>query len=380
MTRSLRSRRHVVGAVVLLGVLTSACVQPDPPSVGMSKVEASLVFGVTEVPQPVVTPVEQAIQASIVVPAVDAGVEEAPEEEVAAPSFDFSKPKVPVLRGGTSTATREECPTAPITAAAELAPQPRISGDPLLGISKWRLKRSVTNNSGPEPVTTTDEVAADQRVVRNFTRISDTVFTFETVAEQNPQSQIQAGFTEDRLITVTTYEVNTTPVSVNPSDGVGTVATPGVGEPERGITITKIHQIDPQSGQIEGRFEPAVGLLVLPLPVVAGETFSTSAVDARTGQTISRESTVVGKERIDACGTLVDGWTVKSKERSSFGQSITDTAAAFALLEWDVTSMFATQYGGIPILDRIDLADCETCPLSLEYRLGQLQPDPLPSS
>jgi hypothetical protein len=125
-----------------------------------------------------------------------------------------------------------------------------------------------------------------------------------------------------------------------------------------------------------------VGLLVLPLPVVGGETFQSTAVDPRTGQTITRDSTVVGRERIDACGDLVDGWLVRSKERSTFGQSVVSAPDALAV-EADVASIYATQYGGVPIFESYGMnADqgCDICPFELKYRLGQLHPDPLPTS
>jgi hypothetical protein len=367
--RSPRSRLTSIGVFLALGAVSSACVHPDPPSVGMSKVEASLVFGVTDVPQPVETPVQQVI-AQVFAATV---VEDEPQAEEAAPNFEFQKPKVPILRS--DTAAKPACPTAPITAAAEVAPQPRISGGVPIGTSKWRIQGYYTAPSvDPAQEASRAEVedtAAAPRSVRNLKQINATTYSFEVVTP--PRKALSDG---GKFLTVTTYEVNTAGISANPSDGVGTVATPGFGEPERGITIARIDSVDPDTGQRMESFVPTVGLLVLPLPAVAGDSFSTTAIDPQTGQTISRDSVVVGRERVDACGDLVDGWLVESKERSTFGRSVVDAAPSLTV-EIDVASIFATQYGGVPIFEKYAFAGpCDLCPMELRERLGQLNPDP----
>lgn len=373
MRRSLSNPTRVAGVGLAMALLTAGCVNPDPPSVGMSTVEASLVFGLEEeAPQPVTSPIQEAVSQLVAAPApAEEPVEQAPIE------FEFAKPRVPLLRSPSSS--KPACPTAPVTAAAEVATQPRISGDVLTGTSKWRFTGFTTSRAGDQVVRNDfGDTAASPRSVRNVTKISDTRYSFEVVEVGSSTIQFDEAEDDRDFVTVTTYEVNTAGLNANPSDGVGTVATPGVGEPERGIVLSKIERVDPSSGQVINTFAPTIGLLVLPLPVVAGESFVSTAVDPRTGQTISHDSVVKGRERIDACGDLVDGWLVESKRRET-GNGGAVGAGENLSLEIMYSQIFATQYGGIPIFERsaYPAEDCSICPFEFTQRLGQLTPDPL---
>lgn len=371
MKRFPRSRLSSVSLCLALGVATSACVKPDAPSVGMSKVEASLVFGVTDVPQPIPTPIEQ-VEAQFVAAPVEAAVVAPQRSTVAAPEpapeFEFAKPSIPRFTPQTPTARREECPEAPITAAAELAPQPRVTGDPRPGSSKWRLQVSTTvkNADGTTEKRDSTEIS-NPRVIRNFVKKSADITEFQEVVR----------FGEE--IRVTTYEVNNRPITVNATDGVGNVTAPTVGEPERGITLIREDLQNVQTGQNVKSFVPTTGLLMLPLPVVSGDTFSSTAVDPRTGETRTHSAKVLERQRIDACGDLVDGWGVDYERRQSTGGATTLPQAAAPNSILSFRAVWATQYGGVPIQDNLLLkaGQCEVCPLELKQRLGQLNPDPL---
>lgn len=373
MKRFPRSRLSLVSLCVALGVASSACVKPDAPSVGMSKVEASLVFGVKDVPQPIPTPIEQVeaqfvaapVEPAVVAPQRPAAL--APEPE---PTFEFAKPSVPKFAPQTPTVRREECPEAPITAAAELAPQPRVTAEPRPGSSRWRLQVSTTlkNADGTTEKRDSTEISG-ARVIRNFVRKSADVTEFQEVVRQGEE------------IRVTTYEVNNRPITVNPSDGVGNISgiAPAVGEPERGITLVREDLQNVQTGQNVKSFVPTTGLLMLPLPVVAGDTFSSTAVDPRTGETRTHSAKVLERQRIDACGDLVDGWGVDYERRQSTGGATTVPEAAAPNSIVSFRAAWATQYGGVPIQDNLSLkaGQCLVCPVEFKQRLGQLNPDPL---
>jgi hypothetical protein len=347
-----------ISVCVALGVASSACVRPEAPTVGMSKVEANLVFGVTDIPKQVESPVQQAL-ARIVAPDGDVGVE---EEQ----PFEFKKPPVPKFGRAVSTAQKEACPEAPITAAPLVAPQPRISGDPRPGTSKWRAEGYITQDVGGEP-TKVEFAIFVPRVIRNFERISEHVFTFEEVQDRELD------------VVVTTYQVNNAPVTANPSDGVGVVETPGVGEPERGIVLIKEEILNKKTGQPEKTFAPSgVGLLMLPLPATAGEQFASTAVDPRTGETRSHDATVMERQRIDACGDLVDGWGVEYNSRGS--QDTRGVGAISNAFEFVNTKVYATQYGGVLIFETFELTGEQCggppCPLKYTTKLAQLEPTP----
>lgn len=359
-------RRSSVAACLAVGFLSAACVQPGPPTVGMSKVEASLVFGITDVPQPVPSPVEQV--AEIIRPSAVAPVADAPEPEEEVP-FQFAKPFVP--RFNQPTAPPEEaCPEASISAAPKIAPQPRISGPVRPGVSEWRIQ-AVQTVTGPDGSKTPDPSAeiGVPRIVRNVVERSTTRYTFEEVSTLGNEG----------VVRVSTYEVNTAALNRNPSNGVGIVVTPGVGEPERGITLVKEELQDVNTGQARVTFEPTSGLLLLPLPVVAGERFASTATDPRTGETRTHEALVLERQRVDACGELIDGWGVTYQRRQ--GDNAVETAITSANPDAVVehTMVFATQYGGVPILENFRLKEgqCERCPFEFKQRVGQLDPDPL---
>lgn len=365
-----RSRPSSIALCVVLGLGSSACVRPDAPSVGMSKVEASLVFGVSDIPQPVPTPVEQvaALVEAMAAPARATREVQAPVEEEK--PFEFAKPATPRFAPQTAATAKVACPEAPVTAAPLVAPQPRITGDPRPGVTKWRETGYITvkNFETQQPQRQDFDSVGDPRLIRNFKRLGPQLYTFEEVVSSSDD------------ITVTTYQVNNGAVTANPSDGVGIVATPGVGEPERGIVIKSIRTSSKQTGQLVYEFAPTgAGLLMLPLPVVAGERFTSTAVDPRSGQVISHDATVQERQRIDACGELIDGWGVDYMRRQT-GES--EFGALNATVDIEFHSVFATQYGGVPILRRIVAPEdlCNTiCPLDITERVGQVDPSPLDS-
>jgi hypothetical protein len=354
-----RSRPERVVFVLLTAVLalvSAGCVRPDKPTVAVNKVEANLVFGVTPAPKPVETPLDQVV----------AAVTNQGDLEGA---FSFTFPDAPTPAFGIDlnipAKAAEACPAAAPTAAPAKPTEVTITGDVPVGSYKYRSVGSAPDPSRPGGLATFN--LFERRIVRNFQRISPTLTSFEVV-------QRVLGGTEDFL--VATYEVNTAGLNRNPSDGVGIITTPGVGEPERGITLSKLARIDGKSGAETAVFQPTTGLLLLPLPVTAGEKFQSVAVDARTGQTIVHESTVLRRQRVDACGDLVDGWLVESNRQMSRPD---DRAGGPPAGKY--TMIFATQFGGLPIQERLVIENiCAGGTCDLSSTLAQLNPDPLPPS
>ena len=367
-----RLRSDLLPAVTLatLVVFTSACVRPDPPSVGMSKVEASLVFGFTEPETPQPTPIEQ-----VATPFVQA----APVANDAEPlGFELPGDDMPVFEP-LPTVTRQSCPTAPETAVAAVPAGPRVTADPMQGTSRWKMGGFVSTLQVDGTKARADlRQSYFDRAFRNFKRESATAYTFEMVDKEG----------RDRFF-ISTFRVNNNAVARNPSDGVGTVVTPGGGEPERGITLEKTETVDARTGQVLDSFVPTTGLLLLPLPVIPGESFTSVAVDPRSGQTIVHESVVRENKRFDACGEVVDAWLVESTRSMSGTQDLLPTRGedeeedpTEGLERYGYKLAFATQYGGVPVFEQLhvdDPAGCTSCPLSIELTIGDLTPEPLGS-
>jgi hypothetical protein len=332
-----------------MAVAATACVQPDAPEVAINKVEASLVFGVKPTVEPAPPPVQEAagvIATELALPELD--------------ELDFTLPDNTSPVFSTLPKAKSDCEPAPNTASAEAIVEPFISGDVPVGLYRWQINARVTN---PEGVVQQGGRQFEKRFVRKVNKVSDTVYTFEQV-QPMPGTD---------LVAVNTIRVNTAPVSQNVDPGYNQVVTvPSVGEPERGITLDRIDYVD-RTGNVVRTFTPPSGVLLLPLPVASGESYKSAAVDPKSGQTIVHEMTVSRRGRIDACGTLIDGWLVEGT------QSTTEGGVEGIPESYSYSYIVATQYGGMIINERIAATDADGTLYELEYTLGQLKPDPLPA-
>jgi hypothetical protein len=173
----------------------------------------------------------------------------------------------------------------------------------------------------------------EQRLVRNVTKVSDTEYTFETV-----QPELGSDVT-----TISTFKVKTGAVSktvqppveppdlTHPTAPVPLPLTPpgstpplpkapvpqtiSAGDPERGISLVKLQRVDAAGNSSELNFTP--GVLYLPLEIVPGEEFKAVGIDTRTGSVLQNQGKVVKRERVDACGDVVDGWVVEATQTFS---------------------------------------------------------------
>lgn len=347
--RSDMSRFLVLAAA--LAVVAGACVQPGPPSVAIDKLEANLVFGVKPVEEPTKPPAQQAVERAV-------APEEPPplEFETIAPEdddFEFTLEEKP-----------DPCPAAPITAAPEVATEVDITGDPPEGLYRWQYSvRVVVEEEGEEEILT--DSGFERRMVRNFEEVSDTVYEFETVQPAGDSGNF----------IVTTFRVDTEAINAgDPTAGAGVVESPvRPGEPERGVTITKIETRDRNDDPVGLAFEPTTGILMLPLPVTSGEQYQSVAVDPK-GATVVHDATVTRRARVDACGDLVDGWLVEATQAIA-NPGVTEAVEAGS---YRYSYIIATQYGGMPVNERIQPAAEDDDSFDIEFILGQLEPDPLP--
>ena len=227
----------------------------------------------------------------------------------------------------------------------------------------------------------------EQRLVRNVVKVSETEYTFETV-----QPELGSNVT-----TISTFRVKTAAVSktvtppVEPPDVTHPTAPvplpitpPGTGpalpkapvpgsvssgDPERGISLIKLQRVDAAGNSSELNFTP--GVLYLPLEVVPGEEFNAVGIDTRSGSVLQNQAKVVKRERVDACGEVVDGWVVEATQ--------TFSGAAQAAPPRTYRYIVAPQLGGIIISEDIHTATAQgTTDVTLS--LGQLKPSPLPAA
>jgi len=141
------------------------------------------------------------------------------------------------------------------------------------------------------------------------------------------------------------------------------------GDPERGISLVKLQRVDAEGNTSEISFSP--GVLYLPLEIQTGEQFTSVGIDPRTGSVLENKAKVLSRERVDACGDVVDGWAVESTQTFS-GTSATAPPRTYRYI-------IAPQLGGIIVSEEIHTAGAAGS-TDVTLSLGQLKPSPLPAS
>jgi hypothetical protein len=361
-------------------LLIGGCVRPDAPGVAIKPLKADIVFGVKE-PAP-------AMPAAFEPPARESDLVAVLELPPQASPFTNEAPvrqRVPFIK------PLDPCPEAKLNAFPAVEASRSVTNRPAPGTYKWKQSGTlVTTDPKTGQKSNTAITGLQQRVVTNVSAITATpnplasdvqdpnqytkTFTFDVIQPASP------GFLK------TTYQVRTAPIGVRSSPGVEVpiVSIPkppapapappttqkppdlpdqvAAGDPERGVTIKAITKIDPNGTEHKSTFSPAVQ--VLPLDVIPTELFKSVGVDSATQATLVHEGQVRNRNRVDACGEIVDGWEI---------------AIDATFVDGDVTAkakqvfFVATQYGAMPILESTNLGEGG----NVTYSLGQLAPEPL---
>lgn len=341
MNRSPSKAPRLLALLAVVTIVTTGCVQPGSPKVGISRIEAQLVFGVKPEPEKIPTPVTstETLEPTANAPKVaDFGTTKPPSSSFTIPPSD-----APV----------EECPAAPRGAPAERVASVNVTNDPDVGLYKWKTTVSAKGPDG-KPATR-EEFGA--RILRRFKRIDTGHFSYETV-QPNGAGKFLVSY----------YDVYTNKLRANTTSPVGIVDAPtSGGDPLRGLVLTRTETHN-AAGLPDGpSFTPRDGVLLLPLPVTAGENYQSVAVDPK-GASIVHRATVRRVQRIDACGAVVDGWLVEATQ--------TITAATGGSSDFTYSYLVAPQYGAILLNEHIVPADKS---FDLTFQLAQLKPSPLPS-
>jgi hypothetical protein len=260
-------------------------------------------------------------------------------------------------------AALEEFPDAPATL---WGPEDR-KAPPREGLYRWQRDGIVTSDeTAGRPINVR---GFERRLIRNVDLISDeetaeggneVVFTYEVV-----QPSISG-----TNIVLTTYQVKSvgsppTRSVFNPTQGQDEFTA---GEPERGLVIKRIEVQDSDGAQVSV-FEPATGLLLLPLRVRPGEQWQSVAFDARTGQRMELAGQTLAKERVDACGDIIEGWEVTSTLTSTTDDGVTSNTYEYIV---------APQYGAILVSEHLR-PTAAVGENDLRFTIAQQDPDPLPA-
>jgi hypothetical protein len=349
--------RRIVAALVVL-LAAGACAKASPTGVAVKGVDADLVFGTKQPPNSAAaanTLTGQALSSDY----ANGGL--------ALPSQSFTSTKKTLHT--VVSPPRSPCPDASLNAfPAESAPLD-VPNDrrPNVGAYRWKRSGSETVKGVKLPVTGFEEheirnikelgKSTNTQNVPGSTARSGVIFSYETV---------QPDVSGD--VIVTTWQVDTSAAQSTVNEGLKTPVV-NQGSPERGLVIKRIETYD-SKGSLQSTFAPVTGLLMLPLPVQEGLTFESAAVDPATGEEAAFNGQILPRQRVDACGDVIEGYEVKGTQ--------TFSGSASPRTE-DI--IVATQLGGVLISDHVQQADATGAnAIDTLLTVGQLKPDPLPTS
>lgn len=301
--------RHRPGMAGLLVValLTAGCgAPPRPLSMGFKEIPSDVVLG---------------DQTSSTLPG--AGDDPAQPGLIALPPSIVSLPPPPfedVRRPVSSPPARPPCPTADPLGAPELEAPSSIETPPADGTYFFR-NLGTYDVSGANPRRGTFPATSFRTVKTTFESDDRRVFDF-TVAET--------------LLDTTT----TTTFRVVRAAEIGAAAE---GSAEAGLYIRRIETKN-FGGDI-ATFSPTPELRLAALPLVRGARVEARGLDPTTATTMTFTSTVIGKARVDACGELLDSFTLEVTDgRLLAPNQDIEFAAAYAI---------GTQFGGLVLRDTV---------------------------
>lgn len=282
----------------------------------------------------VVTDVILGSQASPVPPAAR------PVNENTSPEFPVlaAPPVRPVLELPTSTFTPPtpgQPPTPPTPIPVPACP----TADPIAPI---RVSASQSVNS--PPVAATYAYRNDGMVDITGPNARKAPVPVEATREVRDVEQTQDGIITYRLVTTTGAETSSTSFRISP------VTDASVNDPTKGIFVTEVSR--PRADGSVDVFRPVPALQVLPFPAVPGKTWEATGTDPISQTSMRFVGTITGQVAVDACGTPLGSWQVEISEGRTVGNT-SGVGANPKNLFFTGTYAFATQFGGLPVQERI---------------------------
>lgn len=352
--RGSSSRLRATAAIgVALCLAGSACVKPRDPGVRVDSVKADIVFGV---PDATVTAVPPRSTDSFT---TDTGGVAGIGLQVPFQNKIPDRFRNVAFGVSPEEAAASSCRDAGVGSAPSDAAPENATNLPAEGLYRFKVRGTQTIKQAGQPDIVVPIKSFEPRIVRAVKKSSETRWTFDVVSPNG-----------DGGVAVSSYDVNTQPTQRQASAPYVGQNPVRAGEPNVGITLTRIRYYDGNGNQ-KGEFNPATPLVYLPLPVLPGETFNSVGVDPKSGQTIRFTGLVKSRQAVDACGELVDGWLVHLDVTDSAGNPRSE----------DV--ILATGMGGLLVSDHnveSSTSGTVTQDVDVTYSLGQTTPSSVPDS
>lgn len=188
---------------------------------------------------------------------------------------------------------------------------------------------------------------ASAREVRNVRRVV-------TPASPEVRYQFEVSASLGELVTTTTYtlvpEQTTAPPTQgllpDPQDASGSAA---------GLFITRVQTVFPDGDSED--FTPAnsPGLLLLPFPISPGVTWDSAGGDPGSGMAMAFSGAIGQKARVDACGTVLDAWSVAINGEFGASEGTGLTISPTSRTSFVASYIFGTQYGGLSLMDTVEM-------------------------
>jgi hypothetical protein len=319
----LRRRAALAGLAL---ALTAGCGQDDRPGVTVTNAQSDVVFGNQATPTPAATPQQPNIGPQGPAPLPPPSIPRLPDppgfnNPTGFPTDDSGPPAKPKL-----------CPGPPLFATAPEPATITVDGQPKPGFYLWQ---SITEQDLGSNIKSKTAKYTNYEV-KNISPVT---------SRPNPTGAPTETFTYDVVAPVGQGNVRTITYQVKQNAifrdvATGNLGTPTrIGEPDAGVSIKK-EVLRDAAGEVVSTFEPATPVLILPLPIAGGASFTGSGTDAVNGSSLTISGTVVGPSRVSTCTGFVQGYRVEGTVSSTAGGESTTSDQAFTV---------ETQGGGLVI-------------------------------
>jgi hypothetical protein len=309
---------HVARATLLVAALSlSGCGPSAPFEVAVRAVPADVAYGAQSQPAP---PVVAAVPQVALAPGAPPLIYGAPPP---APATTFAPAPTPT--------PAPACPAAPVDAVAAVAADPSATVPPAAATYLWREQGTYRLGGGPSLPFTPQLTHTVGNVTAPDAAGS---YTFDVTTSSG-------GLTGLQEVTYS-YQVVPPPGGTN-VQGVSTsqaagLYLAGMDVKQSGLATARV-----------ARFAPP--LLLMQFPGTDLPTWSTTATDTASHDTITLSAAVTRHVAVDACGTVVDAWEVHATG-SLVGPN---QKLTFKDMTYDV----ATQFGGLIVAEHTEVTGTE---------------------
>ncbi|GAC1528569.1 MAG: hypothetical protein NVS3B12_00710 [Acidimicrobiales bacterium] len=363
--------RRLVPCLALVGLICAACVQQKDPRVRVNSLQADIVFGLKPKRATIDAPAPGQPTAPQLSPTSGPRSVLDVAQQVAA---DVPGSPVP-LPGLLTSLSSEKCPSAALDAFPDQTAPLAVTTMPAAGLYSWQIfsRRSVG-------ISITEQSGSERRLIRRVTSIpkistdnsTSLDFTFQAIEPFDAKGSVLQ----------LTYQVRTSNRGqsyTQPQNGTNQAVY--AASPDAGLSLVAEDVIPPGGGTLP-LFHPSAPLLLLPLPIQAGGKFNSVASDPADGRVVAISGTVLKRARVDACGTIIDGWEVDGTERVTARKAASGSSNGAAANNPDSDTQFAniyaTQLGAMPI-DEHTLQAAPSGSTTIDDFIGQQTPGALPA-